>query len=581
MKTRSFPPASVLTWPALLATASLIHLAALPAPALAAPPVRIAAAQHEHSEFEATLSAPYLGDGAAGAGRGGAGRGRPEARSFALSFDYPGLARRLSARWQLELIGPGGGKVLQRWQGSAPLGGQPREVTVRWQGLLNGRDPAPGIYRVRMRAAAGERTAGETVEQSWEIAVGRLAAPAMPAFTPLPTTRPGAQAAPAPSSLPYTVYHGNLHSQTSHSDGGAPLDDCKGAQEPQSAPYGPDAAYPYARAHGLDLLMVSEHNHMYDGSDGTNTDADPAAAKALYQSGLQSARTFNAAHPGFLALYGMEWGVISKGGHLNIFNSDELLGWEKNASGQLLADTATARGDYGALYTLMKARGWIGQFNHPSASEQFMVNGEALGYTPDGDAAMALCEVLNTSAFSSKDNESETRRSSFEQACNKALEAGYHVAFSTNQDNHCANWGASYGNRTAVLVPNGVALTRDSFIEALRARRVFATMDKHAQLVLTANGHLMGERIDNSGPLTLKAHYASDSGKRVASVVLMEGVPGRKGTVTPLARDADVTITPAPGAHFYYVRLTQEDGNIMWSAPVWVNQLVVEAPAIR
>jgi hypothetical protein len=40
-------------------------------------------------------------------------------------------------------------------------------------------------------------------------------------------------------------------------------------------------------------------------------------------------------------VYGLEWGVIDKGGHLNIFNSDELLGWEKNADGALLADTET------------------------------------------------------------------------------------------------------------------------------------------------------------------------------------------------------------------------------------------------
>ena len=239
----------------------------------------------------------------------------------------------------------------------------------------------------------------------------------------------------------------------------------------------------------------------------------------------------------------------------------------------LLADTATARSDYAALYTLMKERGWIGQFNHPSTGGQFMVNGVALGYTADGDAAMALCEVLNTSAFSTNDQERETRRSNFEQACNKALEAGYHVAFSSNQDNHCANWGASYTNRTAVLVPNGVPLTRDSFVAALRARRVFATMDKHAQLVFTANGHVMGERFDNRGPLTLTTHYASDAGKRVASVAVMEGVPGRNGTVTQVAGSAEITITPAPGQHFYYVKVTQEDGNVLWSAPVWVNQV--------
>jgi len=560
MKTLSRRPVSVLSRPVLLALASLINLAAVPA-ALAATatagPVAVAA-RHEHSEFDASLSVPYQGDG----------RGQPEARSFTLAFDYPGLRKHLGARWQLELLSSDG-RALQRWQGRVTLAGRPREVTVRWPGQLGGRKPAPGVYRVRMRASAG----AETVEQAWDIAVGRLPAPALPAFSPLPTSRPGAAAAPAPSALPYTVYYGNLHSQTSHSDGGAPLDDCKGAQEPQSAPNGPEVAYPYARAHGLDFLMVSEHNHMYDGSDGTDKDADPAAARGLYQGGLRAARDFNAAHPGFLALYGMEWGVISKGGHLNIFNSDELLGWERNGRGDLLADTATARGDYAALYTLMRERGWIGQFNHPSTGGQFLVNGTALGYTADGDQAMVLCEVMNTSAFSTNDTESEKRRSNYEQACDKALEAGFHVAFSTDQDNHCANWGTAYGNRTAVLLPNGVPLTRDSFVDALRARRVFATMDKHAQLVFTANGRVMGERFDNSGPLTLKAHYASDAGKRVAAVAVMEGVPGRNGTVTRMADAAEVTITPAPGPHFYYVKLTQDDGNILWSAPVWVNQV--------
>jgi hypothetical protein len=563
MKTSSCFPSLVL------AAAGLFNPIGVPL-ASAAPAV-VAAARHEHSEFEATLNAPYRGDGA--------GRGQPDARSFTLSFDYPGVQRRVGARWQLELVAPDG-RTVQRWQGKLLLAGQPRDVTVRWQGWLNGRTPAPGVYRVRLRAAADGGGKDDAVEQSWDIGVGPLPAPAMPPFAPLPTSGSGVTglpAAPAPASLPYTVYYGNLHSQTSHSDGGAALGNCKGAQAPRTAPYGPDAAYPYARDHGLDLLMVSEHNHMYDGSDGTDPNADPAVAKSLYRSGLETARAFNAAHPDFLALYGMEWGVISKGGHLNIFNSDELLGWEKNARGDLLADTATARSDYGALYTLMKERGWIGQFNHPSTSGQFMVNGTALGYTADGDAAMALCEVLNTSAFSINDKESETRRSNFEQACNKALEAGYHVAFSSNQDNHCANWGASYTNRTAVLVPNGVALTRDSVVAALRARRVFATMYKHAQLVFTANGHVMGERFDNSGALTLRAHYASDAGRRVTSVALMEGVPGRNGTVTQVAASAEVTITPAVGAHFYYVKLTQDDGNILWSAPVWVNQV---APAV-
>jgi hypothetical protein len=522
-----------------------------------------AAATLEHREFDATLLAPYHGE-------------VRDARTFILSFEYPGLQTGRRAQrpvtWRLELVAPSGRRVAQ-WQGRLALGGtppgsQPRFIAVRWSGRLAGRKPAPGIYRVRLHAASGS----ETADQAWDIAVGSVPAPALPAFSPLPTGRARTMAMPAPGALPYTVYYGNLHSQTRDSDGGAPVADCHGAQDPQTAPYGPDAAYPYARRHGLDFLMVSEHNHMYDGSDGTNPDADPAKAKAMYQAGLKTARDYADANPGFLALYGMEWGVIGNGGHLNIFDSDELLGWEKNAKGELLADTATPKSDYAALYALMRQRGLTGQFNHPALTGQFTVNGTPLAYTQDGDAVMALCEVVNSSAFSVSENEGETRRSNFELACNKLLEAGYHVAFSSNQDNHCANWGASYSNRSAVLIPNGVPLTRASFLDAVRARRVFATMDKDAQVVLTANGHLMGERFDNTGAMRLQVAYASATGRLAATVAIIEGVPGRNGDVSQLSDKADITTTPAPGAHFYYAKVTQDDGRILWSAPVWVAQ---------
>lgn len=528
------------------------------------------AAPAEHKEFDATLHAPFQG-------------AQDARRIFSLNFSYPGLEWPGTVYWKLELVDPQG-RVVQRWRGSRAIAGQDVPVQVAWDGRLKGRAAPAGLYRVRMRAilrgvpGGGQQDDDHAVEQDWQIAVGTPAAPRMPRFAPLPGARDldanGATAgmAPATAALPYTVYLGNLHSQSNHSDGGGALDDCKGAQEPRKARYGPEAAFAYARGRGLDILAVSEHNHMYDGSDATNADADPATARDLYQAGLASAAAFNATKPGFLALYGMEWGVINNGGHINIFNSDALLGWETNALGELLADTRTPRSDYAALYTLMRKQGWVGQFNHPAHSGQFKVNGVPLGYTPDGDEAMALCEVMNSTAFSTNDTESERRRSNFEQACNRLLEAGYHLAFSTNQDNHCANWGASYTNRTGVLLPKGTVLTRDSFIAALKARRVFATMDKDAQLVFTANGKLMGERFTNRGPLTLRAHFASSAGKKVAAVSIMEGVPGRNGTVTEVANLAETSFTPAPGRHFYYAKVTQEDGNVLWSAPVWVTQ---------
>jgi hypothetical protein len=519
------------------------------------------AAPAEHKELEATLHAPFKAQAA------------DARRTFSLSFHYPGLAQPGTVDWTLELVEPRG-RVVRRWRGQRPIGADPVVVPVSWDGRVKGVAAPAGLYRVRLRA----RLDGESedpVVQDWQIAVGSLPAQRTPRFAPLPGARETAgqaAAAPATGSFPYTVYLANLHSQSNHSDGGAALDACKGAQDPLKAPYGPEAAFAYARGHGLDILAVSEHNHMYDGSDGTNPEAEAGDARALYQAGLASAAAFNASKRNFLALYGMEWGVINKGGHLNIFNSDELLGWETNGKGELMADTRTPRSDYGALYTLMRQRGWVGQFNHPAHSGQFVVNGVPLGYTADGDEAMALCEVMNSTAFSTNDRETETRRSNFEQACNRLLEAGYHVAFSTNQDNHCANWGASYTNRTGVLLPNGTPLTRESFVAALKARRVFATMDKTAQLVFTANGRMMGERFVNRGPLTLEANFASSTGKKVAAVAIMEGVPGRNGTVTEVSNLATASFTPSPGAHFYYARVTQEDGNVLWSAPVWVTQ---------
>ncbi|WP_035820115.1 CehA/McbA family metallohydrolase [Janthinobacterium sp. RA13] len=533
-----------------------------------------AAAQEpkEHSELDATVVAPFH-----------AARGErvTQARTFVLRLAYPDEGRSHAVRWSLTLSGPGPqGAVLRRWSGTEQVGTKGKSVNLPWDGRADAdarerRVLAPeGLYELRLLAVADAGTPQQAqVEQQWHVQVKRGAstAPRVPAF------QAGLQQLPSLEGQPaYRIVYANLHSQTRHSDGGAALDACRGAQDPQTAPFGPIDAYKYAQEHGLDALLTSEHNHMYDGSDGTNAAATAAEATALYQTGLAEAAAYSAAHPGFLALYGMEWGVINKGGHLNIFNSEQLLGWERNALGELLADVETPKGDYAGLYSLMRERGWIGQFNHPAYTGQFLVNGQPLGYTPDGDAAMVLCEVMNTSAFSTNDEETENRRSNYEAACNRALAAGYHVAFSSNQDNHCANWGASYGNRTAVLVASpaaGTPVSRDGFLDALRARRVYATMDKHAQLLFTANGKLMGERFDNRGPLHLATSFSNSAGRQAADVAIFHGVPGGNGSVTPISDQAELTVTPAPGPHFYYARLTQDDGNIVWSAPVWVNQL--------
>lgn len=548
--------------------------------ALALQTATVLAVSPDHHEFEAALHAPFRGT-------------TDEAREFRLFFSYIDAVDPSTVAWRVQLLSQDGQQVHGEWSGEERLFRRPIELAVPW----NGRDRQqkslqPGFYRVRLTAISGDptlmRAIGGTLEQrvitalqnatdaivqEWEIHVGTPPKIAMPNFAPLPLGVRDAKSAPAPGGLPYVIYLGNLHTQSNDSDGGGNVATCSGSQGAQTGEFGPAAGFDYARIHGLDFSAATEHNHYFDGSSSTNGSAVPAVAIARYQAGLTAAIDSNAAHPSFLALYGMEWGTINNAGHMNIFNSNQLFAWESNSMGQLIGDVFTPQSDYAAIYSTMQQRNLIGQFNHPSASTQFKIGGVPFAYDANGDEVMVLSEIQNTSAFSNNTTETETGRSTYEPAYNLALERGFHVAPATNQDNHCANWGASWTNRNGVLIADSLPLTRENFLNALRARRLYATSDKQSQLIFTGNGHLMGERFDNVGALNLTANFFNSAGRTVSQVQILEGVPGRNGTVSTLVSTPTHSFTPSVGAHFYYVRLIQDDGKILWSAPLWVNQL--------
>jgi len=526
-------------------------------------------------------------------------RGAQAARSVGLLFqrDSPEVVVLL---WRLELL-DAEGQVRRTWHGERVLSESAMKVPLHWDG--RDEDGAPvvaGNYTLRMtstplateaynglpRAHRAQRvdealTLTEAVVDVQEapFQVGQVP---VPKVAPMPSLGPSGrrgdtQELTATAAIPgfnYTIHYGNLHSHTNHSDGGTAIAACSGSESPQAGAYGPADAYGYMKntAKG-DFLLASEHNHMYDGSSGTNTSASPAAARALFESGVAAAASFSTSNPGFLALYGVEWGTLATGaGHMNILNPDGLPGWEVNTAGEVFGHYNTPKADYASLYTLMRSRGWVGMFNHPSTS-QFTVNGTAMGFTADGGEVMALCEVLNTKAFSINTTETETSRSTYTSAWNRALERGYRLAPASDQDNHCANWGMSYTNRTGVLLPAGAPLNNANFLDALRARRVFATMDRSSQLVFLANDQIMGSRLRNEGALNLQVLYASSGGHSVTRVQIQEGVPGRNGTVSTLVETPTHSFTPSLGAHFYYAKLTQEDGDLLWSAPIWVEQV--------
>jgi hypothetical protein len=239
--------------------------------------------------------------------------------------------------------------------------------------------------------------------------------------------------------------------------------------------------------------------------------------------------------------------------------------WEYNASNQLIGSVATIKSNYADLYATMKARGWIGQFNHPASSGQFLINGTALAYDANGAEVMVAAEIRNTSAFSTNTTETETGGGSFGTAFNILLERGYHVAPTSDQDNHCANWGIAGRNRTGVLLPNGATLDVANFLDAMKARRVFASEDKTAQVVLTGNGQVMGQTISNSGALDAGRQLRQHRRRHRAARAVLRGSPGRNGTVSQLFEGAGTVLFHSRGGRALLLRAGHRS---RWRQPV-------------
>ncbi|HUH12748.1 MAG TPA: CehA/McbA family metallohydrolase, partial [Longimicrobiales bacterium] len=159
-----------------------------------------------------------------------------------------------------------------------------------------------------------------------------------------------------------------------------------------------------------------------------------------------------------------------------------------------------------------------------------------------------------------------------------------------SSDGHGLAWHHGVGRKedpwqqglTGVWAPE---LTREAVFEALKARRVYATSGAPIRLWLEARGGEgaaveeapraeMGGELSVSGPPTLESRVVGTA--RVRYVYLLrdnavihsyggDADGGRYGSFTFV--DEDV----APGTHWYYLRVVQEDGEVAWSSPIWVT----------
>jgi len=367
-----------------------------------------------------------------------------------------------------------------------------------------------------------------------------------------------ASAAYAQTTPAYQFYYGNLHAHSSYSDGN---------QDEATTHYvtpGQDFGFADASLH-LDFLGISEHNH-----------ATAGMQRANYAKGLHQADSMTTT--GFVALYGMEWGVISGGGHILVYGVDQLLGWE---AGNF--DVFVAKNDYQSLFKQINRRpGAFALFAHPQSGDYGNLAGTAT-FSPRADSSVVGTPLRSGPATSTNITYTNKSTGTYESTYQRMLAKGYHVGISYDHDNHNTTFGRTTPGRLVVLAPT---LTKADLLLALRNRRFYASDDWNTKVNFTVNGEPMGSILQGTGNAALSVSVADDDNEAVRSITLMRGVPGNGVNAVSVATTAAGTTaltyadTNVPNsAYYYYAIILQNDGDRIVTSPIWYSRGAVTAAA--
>ncbi|MBL0152835.1 MAG: T9SS type A sorting domain-containing protein [Chitinophagaceae bacterium] len=362
----------------------------------------------------------------------------------------------------------------------------------------------------------------------------------------------------------YNYYYGNLHSHTSYSDGNQ--------DEATSGLSTPAQDYNYAKSSfHMDYLGISDHNHYLAGMK----------TPAFYHSGVSQATASNQDGT-FVCLYGMEWGVISNGGHVLIYGIDDLIGWDKQADGTTNDyDVFCAKSDYPSLWPIVNSYpGAFCTLAHPNTNDYSFLTTAA--FNNAANQAISGSAFRSGSAFSTTTDYTDPAATSYETYYKSLLAKGYHAAPQIDADNHNTTFGRTHQGRTVVLA---ASLSRANILDALKNRRYYASDDWNAQVVFTVSGNYMGAdaTIYNNSVIGVSV-TDPDAGDNVSSIQIYYGVPGSGTSPAVLTSNSSTAslnythVTTFNNKFYYYARIVQADGNVIVTAPVWITRSSVFLP---
>ena len=333
--------------------------------------------------------------------------------------------------------------------------------------------------------------------------------------------------------LDWNLYFGQLHAHTDISNGAGSVEE----------------AFQYAsQVDGLDFFAVTDHSDSFDNADMGAIDADGADISADWAAGKQAAASVT--NGDFVGLFGFEmtWPEDKQLGHISTFNTP---GWQTRDQADF-ENVPTALKNY---YTaLASVPGSVSQFNHPDT-----VHGDFERfdhYSPQYDVAVSLLEVAGEDGVVDY------------EYYDLALDKGWHVAPTNNQNNHNGQWGDASEARTVVLAKS---LTEEALYAAMKDRRVYATQDGDLAIYYELNGTVMGSIIPKSESAAVTVFLSDPTDEAIGNVeVVTDG--GAVLVSEYVETPSQVLELPASGGRsYYYLRITQPDGDVAVTAPVWMD----------
>ncbi len=373
------------------------------------------------------------------------------------------------------------------------------------------------------------------------------------------------------------LYYGQMHSHTAeYSDGAGTLED----------------AYAYAsKAKDIDYMFVTDHSNYFDTTKTATTSSyyDLSSLEKA-NSGLtkwEEARATAAEYTtdSFIAAYGYEMTWSGGPGHTNSFNTYGTISRNNAEINNKTAYAGMHRYNDLMVYANQGldingapvAEGVktkyiddapvVSQFNHPGKTFGNFDN--FAGYTPARDSVLSLVEVGN--------GEGAVGGNAYFPSYSEydlALSKGWHVAPTNNQDNHKGKWGDANTARDVVVTDD---FTEAGLYRAMAARQVYATEDQNLRIYYYLNDVLMGgvvpvEDDQTIEKVTIKASI-SDPDKEGLGKIEVIGENGLTVyTVDVAGSTYELKVELNNTDAYYYLRITEADGDIAVTAPVWVGE---------